>query len=129
MSCATMCQHVFFSSSCRNIQLAALHDTGQLSLSFLVQWLPISRLNLAVAPLLHDPHQPKSCLWSITDKEPATCPHCSSQFVNQSVLEIHLQRCPTTEEDKNAGRGRGQGRGRSTGQVGQSFTSERFYFK
>ncbi|XP_003966395.2 zinc finger protein 574 isoform X2 [Takifugu rubripes] len=51
------------------------------------------------------------------DKEPATCPHCSSQFVNQSVLEIHLQRCPTTEEDKNAGRGRGQGRGRSTGQI------------
>ncbi|XP_056142304.1 zinc finger protein 420-like [Lampris incognitus] len=51
------------------------------------------------------------------DKEPATCPHCSAQFVNQSVLDIHLQRCPTTDEEKNAGRGRGQGRGRSTGQI------------
>ncbi|XP_028985683.1 zinc finger protein 574 [Betta splendens] len=51
------------------------------------------------------------------DKQPATCPHCSSQFVNQTVLEIHLQRCPTTEEEKNAGRGRGQGRGRCTGQI------------
>uniref|UniRef100_A0A7N8WTH4 Zinc finger protein 574 n=1 Tax=Mastacembelus armatus TaxID=205130 RepID=A0A7N8WTH4_9TELE len=51
------------------------------------------------------------------DKEPAMCPHCSSQFVNQSVLEIHLQRCPTTEEERNAGRGRGQGRGRCTGQI------------
>uniref|UniRef100_A0A3P9J3D8 Zinc finger protein 574 n=1 Tax=Oryzias latipes TaxID=8090 RepID=A0A3P9J3D8_ORYLA len=51
------------------------------------------------------------------DKQPATCPHCASQFINQSVLEIHLQRCPTTEEERNAGRGRGQGRGRSTGQI------------
>ncbi|XP_051262582.1 zinc finger protein 574 isoform X4 [Dicentrarchus labrax] len=51
------------------------------------------------------------------DKQPATCLHCSSQFVNQSVLEIHMQRCPTTEEEKNAGRGRGQGRGRCTGQI------------
>ncbi|XP_078108652.1 zinc finger protein 574 isoform X1 [Sander vitreus] len=51
------------------------------------------------------------------DKQPATCLHCSSQFVNQSVLEIHMQRCPTSEEDKNTGRGRGQGRGRCTGQV------------
>lgn len=51
------------------------------------------------------------------DKMPATCPHCESQFINQSVLEIHLQRCPTTEDDRSAGRGRGQGRGRSTGQV------------
>ncbi|KAM6995759.1 zinc finger protein 574 isoform 2-T2 [Tautogolabrus adspersus] len=51
------------------------------------------------------------------DKQPATCLHCSSQFVNQSVLEIHMQRCPTTEEDKNTGRGRGQGRGRCTGQI------------
>uniref|UniRef100_I3K5U9 Zinc finger protein 574 n=1 Tax=Oreochromis niloticus TaxID=8128 RepID=I3K5U9_ORENI len=51
------------------------------------------------------------------DKQPATCPHCSSQFINQSVLEIHLQRCPTTEEEKNTGRGRGQGRGRCTGQI------------
>ncbi|KAM7421158.1 hypothetical protein PAMA_015357 [Pampus argenteus] len=51
------------------------------------------------------------------DKQPATCPHCSSQFVNQSVLDIHLQRCPTTDEEKNAGRGRGQGRGRCTGQI------------
>ncbi|KAF7656743.1 hypothetical protein LDENG_00037130 [Lucifuga dentata] len=51
------------------------------------------------------------------DKEPATCIHCSSQFVNQSVLDIHLQRCPTTEEEKNVGRGRGQGRGRCTGQI------------
>ncbi|XP_068180784.1 zinc finger protein 574 isoform X2 [Antennarius striatus] len=51
------------------------------------------------------------------DKQPAMCPHCSSQFVNQSVLEIHMQRCPTTEEERNAGRGRGQGRGRSTGQI------------
>ncbi|XP_068998481.1 zinc finger protein 574 [Embiotoca jacksoni] len=51
------------------------------------------------------------------DKQPATCPHCSSQFVNQSVLEIHLQRCPTSEEERNTGRGRGQGRGRCTGQI------------
>ncbi|XP_019948476.2 zinc finger protein 574 isoform X2 [Paralichthys olivaceus] len=51
------------------------------------------------------------------DKKPASCPHCLSQFVNQSVLEIHLQRCPTTEEERNAGRGRGQGRGRCTGQL------------
>lgn len=56
----------------------------------------------------------------IADKQPATCPHCASQFINQSVLEIHLQRCPTTEEERNAGRGRGQGRGRSTGQVGEN---------
>ncbi|CAL8258423.1 unnamed protein product [Boreogadus saida] len=52
-----------------------------------------------------------------TDKEPVTCIHCSAQFVNQSVLDIHLQRCPTSEEDKNVGRGRGQGRGRCTGQM------------
>lgn len=51
------------------------------------------------------------------DKMPATCPHCSSQFINQTVLEIHLQRCPTTEDERSHGRGRGQGRGRSTGQV------------
>ncbi|XP_070692262.1 zinc finger protein 574 [Pempheris klunzingeri] len=51
------------------------------------------------------------------DKQPATCGHCSSQFVNQAVLEIHMQRCPTTEEEKNTGRGRGQGRGRCTGQI------------
>nr|XP_020466554.1 zinc finger protein 420-like isoform X2 [Monopterus albus]XP_020466555.1 zinc finger protein 420-like isoform X2 [Monopterus albus]XP_020466556.1 zinc finger protein 420-like isoform X2 [Monopterus albus]XP_020466557.1 zinc finger protein 420-like isoform X2 [Monopterus albus]XP_020466558.1 zinc finger protein 420-like isoform X2 [Monopterus albus] len=51
------------------------------------------------------------------DKEPANCPHCSSQFVNQAVLEIHLQRCPTSEEERNTGRGRGQGRGRCTGQI------------
>uniref|UniRef100_A0AAV2MBA2 C2H2-type domain-containing protein n=1 Tax=Knipowitschia caucasica TaxID=637954 RepID=A0AAV2MBA2_KNICA len=51
------------------------------------------------------------------DKMPAICPHCSSQFVNQTVLDIHLQRCPTKEDDRNTGRGRGQGRGRSTGQV------------
>uniref|UniRef100_A0A3B4YT67 Zinc finger protein 574 n=1 Tax=Seriola lalandi dorsalis TaxID=1841481 RepID=A0A3B4YT67_SERLL len=51
------------------------------------------------------------------DRQPASCPHCSSQFVNQSVLEIHLQRCPTTDEEKNTGRGRGQGRGRCTGQI------------
>ncbi|XP_034030306.1 zinc finger protein 574 [Thalassophryne amazonica] len=51
------------------------------------------------------------------DKQPATCPHCLAQFVNQSVLEIHLQRCPTSEEERNAGRGRGQGRGRCTGQI------------
>ncbi|XP_076008783.1 zinc finger protein 574 [Genypterus blacodes] len=51
------------------------------------------------------------------DKQPATCPHCSAQFINQSVLDIHMQRCPTTEQEKNVGRGRGQGRGRCTGQV------------
>ncbi|XP_061145094.1 zinc finger protein 574 isoform X3 [Syngnathus typhle] len=50
------------------------------------------------------------------DKEPVVCPHCSSQFINESVLEIHLQRC-TSEEERNTGRGRGQGRGRSTGQI------------
>uniref|UniRef100_A0A8C7MUM1 Zinc finger protein 574 n=1 Tax=Oncorhynchus kisutch TaxID=8019 RepID=A0A8C7MUM1_ONCKI len=51
------------------------------------------------------------------DKEPVLCPHCSSQFLNQSVLDIHLQRCTSSEEDKTVGRGRGQGRGRSMGQV------------
>lgn len=51
------------------------------------------------------------------DKKPATCTFCTSQFVNQAVLEIHQQRCPTTEEERRAGRGRGQGRGRSTGQI------------
>ncbi|KAG7487157.1 zinc finger protein 271-like isoform X1 [Solea senegalensis] len=51
------------------------------------------------------------------DKQPETCPHCSAQFVNESLLEIHLQRCPTTDEEKNTGRGRGQGRGRCTGQL------------
>ncbi|CAB1333961.1 unnamed protein product, partial [Coregonus sp. 'balchen'] len=34
------------------------------------------------------------------DKEPVLCPHCSSQFLNQSVLDIHLQRCTSSEEDK-----------------------------
>ena len=62
-------------------------------------------------------HLPNTWHCSVTDKQPAMCPHCSSQFVNQSVLEIHMQRCPITEEEKTAGRGRGQGRGRSTGQV------------
>lgn len=51
------------------------------------------------------------------DKMPATCPHCSSQFINQTVLDIHLTRCPTNDDERNTGRGRGQGRGRSTGQV------------
>lgn len=51
------------------------------------------------------------------DKMPATCPHCSSQFINQTVLDIHLTRCPTNEDERSTGRGRGQGRGRSTGQV------------
>nr|XP_046170544.1 zinc finger protein 574-like isoform X2 [Oncorhynchus gorbuscha] len=51
------------------------------------------------------------------DKEPVLCPHCSSQFLNQSVLDIHLQRCTSSEEDKTVGRGRGQGRGRSMGQM------------
>ncbi|XP_038842278.1 zinc finger protein 574-like isoform X1 [Salvelinus namaycush] len=51
------------------------------------------------------------------DKEPVLCPHCSSQFLNQSVLDIHLQRCTSSVEDKTVGRGRGQGRGRSMGQV------------
>ncbi|XP_051920965.1 zinc finger protein 574 [Hippocampus zosterae] len=51
------------------------------------------------------------------DKEPVVCPHCSSQFINESVLEIHQQRCTGSEEERNTGRGRGQGRGRSTGQI------------
>ncbi|KAM9309308.1 zinc finger protein 574 isoform 2-T4 [Pholidichthys leucotaenia] len=51
------------------------------------------------------------------DKQPVTCPHCGAPFINQAVLEIHLMRCPTTEEEKNVGRGRGQGRGRCTGQI------------
>ncbi|XP_061573145.1 zinc finger protein 574 [Cololabis saira] len=59
------------------------------------------------------------------DKEPATCPHCTSQFVNQSVLEIHMQRCPVTEEERNTGRGRGQGRGRCTGQIECDLCSHR----
>lgn len=66
---------------------------------------------------------------SIPDKLPATCPHCSAQFINQSVLDIHMQRCPTTEEEKNVGRGRGQGRGRCTGQVrrGSCLTSYKYH--
>jgi len=63
---------------------------------------------------------PERCHCSTADKQPATCLHCANQFVNQSVLEIHMQRCPSTEEDKNTGRGRGQGRGRCTGQVGNT---------
>ncbi|XP_057690826.1 zinc finger protein 574 [Corythoichthys intestinalis] len=51
------------------------------------------------------------------DKEPVVCSHCSAQFINEAVLDIHQQRCTGSEEDKNTGRGRGQGRGRSTGQI------------
>ncbi|XP_077455429.1 zinc finger protein 574 [Stigmatopora argus] len=51
------------------------------------------------------------------DKEPVVCLHCSAQFINETVLEIHQQRCTGIDEDKNTGRGRGQGRGRSTGQI------------
>lgn len=64
-------------------------------------------------------HLPKAQHCPVTDKQPVACPHCSSQFINQSVLDCHLQRCPVTEDERNVGRGRGQGRGRSTGQVGQ----------
>uniref|UniRef100_A0A3P8R9W2 C2H2-type domain-containing protein n=1 Tax=Astatotilapia calliptera TaxID=8154 RepID=A0A3P8R9W2_ASTCA len=77
----------------------------------------ISTRPLACSMTRNYDHLSKIRHCSITDKQPATCPHCSSQFINQSVLEIHLQRCPTTEEEKNTGRGRGQGRGRCTGQI------------
>ncbi|KAM6968145.1 zinc finger protein 574 [Aplochiton taeniatus] len=51
------------------------------------------------------------------DKMPASCPNCQALFINQSVLDIHMQRCLCPDEDRAAGRGRGQGRGRSTGQM------------
>lgn len=89
----------------------------------------ISTRPLACSMMRNYDHLSKIRHCSITDKQPATCPHCSSQFINQSVLEIHLQRCPTTEEEKNTGRGRGQGRGRCTGQVGdiKKFFKERMW--
>ena len=77
-----------------------------------------SDISMAHSMMTEYDHLPKTWHCSFADKQPATCLHCSSQFVNQSVLEIHMQRCPTSEEDKNTGRGRGQGRGRCTGQVG-----------
>lgn len=70
-------------------------------------------------------HLSKARLYSITDKQPVACPHCSSQFINQSVLDCHLQRCPVTDDERNVGRGQGQGRGRSTGQVWQFDTASK----
>ncbi|XP_028837831.1 zinc finger protein 574 isoform X2 [Denticeps clupeoides] len=55
------------------------------------------------------------------DKEPKSCPQCSAQFLNQAVLDIHLQRCTAQVSElsdcSGSGRGRGQGRGRSMGQL------------
>lgn len=49
------------------------------------------------------------------DKEPKTCPNCGSQFLNQTVLDTHLQRC--TGEDTGRRRYKGQGRGKVGGQL------------
>ncbi|KAJ8392956.1 hypothetical protein AAFF_G00071600 [Aldrovandia affinis] len=50
------------------------------------------------------------------EKDTKTCPICSIQFLNQSVLDNHMQHC-SGKEDRSRGRGRGQGRGRSMGQM------------
>ncbi|XP_051576734.1 zinc finger protein 585B-like isoform X2 [Myxocyprinus asiaticus] len=49
------------------------------------------------------------------DKEPKTCPNCDSQFLNQTVLDTHLQRC--TGEVSVRRRYKGQGRGKVGGQL------------
>ncbi|XP_051574398.1 zinc finger protein 574-like isoform X1 [Myxocyprinus asiaticus] len=49
------------------------------------------------------------------DKEPKTCPNCSSQFLNQAVLDTHLQHC--TGEVPVHCRYKGQGRGKVGGQL------------
>ncbi|XP_042628015.1 zinc finger protein 574-like isoform X1 [Cyprinus carpio] len=49
------------------------------------------------------------------DKEPKTCPNCSSQFLNQTVLDTHLQRC--TGEEMGHRKYKGQGRGKVGGQL------------
>ncbi|XP_031432405.2 LOW QUALITY PROTEIN: zinc finger protein 574 [Clupea harengus] len=65
-------------------------------------------------------------LHSLTHQEPKSCPHCSAQFLNQTVLEVHLQRCPGNQPEAGLeggeggvqrGRGRGQGRGKAGGQL------------
>ncbi|XP_076136718.1 zinc finger protein 574 isoform X3 [Alosa pseudoharengus] len=63
-------------------------------------------------------------LHSLSHQEPKSCPHCSAQFLNQTVLQVHLQRCPgnqveTGPETEVSGgrRGRGQGRGKAGGQL------------
>lgn len=94
----------FPAATCQN-PLPLIYKRVEMPASAAAQRAPIRMTGLTAEPC------------SIADKQPVTCPHCSSQFVNQSVLEIHMQRCPSTEEDKNTGRGRGQGRGRCTGQV------------
>lgn len=52
--------HFFFLPAAEIFKSLPKHETGQLSLLFLVEWLPVSRLDSTVAPMLHDPHQPKS---------------------------------------------------------------------
>ncbi|KAI4875952.1 hypothetical protein NFI96_014642 [Prochilodus magdalenae] len=49
------------------------------------------------------------------DKEPKLCPQCGSQFLNQAVLDLHLQRC--TGEPQQRRRYKGHGRGRVGGQL------------
>ncbi|KAL6489485.1 hypothetical protein MHYP_G00032260 [Metynnis hypsauchen] len=49
------------------------------------------------------------------DKEPKLCPQCGSQFLNQAVLDLHLQRC--TGEPQQRRRYKGLGRGRVGGQL------------
>lgn len=49
------------------------------------------------------------------DKEPKTCPSCGSQFLNQTVLDTHMQRC--TGEPPLRRRYKGQGRGKVGGQL------------
>ncbi|KAL2083849.1 hypothetical protein ACEWY4_019367 [Coilia grayii] len=96
--------------------------------------------------LLHNSH-PFSCevcgedfkrrkdldLHSLSHQEPQACPHCSVQFLNQTVLTVHLQRCPGNQASGEGageveveggarsggggGRGRGQGRGKAGGQL------------
>ncbi|XP_030641486.1 zinc finger protein 574 [Chanos chanos] len=51
------------------------------------------------------------------DKEPVACGNCGSLFLNQSVLDAHLQRCLATELEQAGGGAKPQGRGRSGGQL------------
>lgn len=49
------------------------------------------------------------------DKEPVVCAQCGSQFLNQTVLDVHTQRC--TGEPTQRRRYKGHGRGRVGGQL------------
>lgn len=49
------------------------------------------------------------------DKEPVVCAQCGSQFLNQAVLDVHVQRC--TGKITQRRRYPGHGRGRVGGQL------------